>query len=376
MTVWQYVACDVLTGAELADLPLSSVKLTRQLNGAGPATATLAIGGQSDVVRRVLLDAVDPGRRALYALADGIPVWGGMIWQAPRSTFALSAAEWGAYFGKVALQADLEQYDADQLDLARALLASAQGQPNGNVRVAVDSTTSGVLRDLALLAGDLPVVGEQLDSLANLDGGFDYAWPVERDAAGLLCGRLRLGYPKLGRDDALLSIESPGGTRDLPGYELDASGLATTSFAVGAGGVVASASDPALLAAGYPVLHRIERYSDTADEGDLTAHAVADQQAYGGTLVTITATVGLDVWLSGDLQLGDSVHVELHDYRFPDPFTGDLRCTAAELDPQAGTAALTLSPRVAVGGRIPRGADADARLAQLDREVRYLAVSG
>jgi hypothetical protein len=384
MAQWTYVGVETSTGKILADLPIKGARPSRVLNGHGSLSGTIDLRGVTrpdDVV-----DAVDGGRRAIYALVDGVPVWGGPSWADPddgADVISVSAGEWGSYFARRKLRADLTYTGVDQLVIARGLIGSAQSEPFGNVGVTYDTApTSGVLRDRTYLAGDNPVVGELLADLGNVDGGFDWAWPVEWADSTHLRGRLELGYPRIGLADADAQyVLTLGEARSIT-LDRSAADMATTSWAVGKPEndgdpvPVASAEDTALLDAGYPLLDRIERYQDVSDTGTLLEHAVADQQAAGGALVSVQAEVPIGDVLGGAVGLGDPVRVERFTRRDgPDGLLLTLRCTGYELDPEGGVASLTLSPRVATGGRVPRREDVAARLARINREVRLLTVS-
>lgn len=367
-----------MTGAVLADLPLSGARFTRALNGSGDLRATLRLAGLDKSRARDLLDAVDGGRRAIYAEADGQLVWGGPAWSdSDDAPLQVAAKEWGSPLSSMLLLRSRTYTGADQLAIARDLVATAQAEPGGTtIRIALGSEISGVTRDRTYLPGDVPVVGQLLEQLANVDNGFDYAWPVEYDGSGIPRGRLLLGYPRLGAADPAITVEMP---RSL-GFGRDATQLAVTSYAVGqkptGGGDVpiASATDPALLDAGYLPLHKVKTYSDVSDVATLQAHADADQQAAGGTATSVMATVGMRDVL-GIVNPGDPALCLFQGPRFPDGFEAVLRITQIDYDPGADTCALTLAPRIAFGGRIPTVEDERSRLARLAREVRTLATA-
>lgn len=374
MTTWSYLGCDVMTGQVIADLPLSGPRFTRALNGHGDLTAGLPLRGYDLARRRDLLDATDPGRRAIYVLADGQPVWGGIIW--PRSGAAdvtVGATEWGSYFASVVLRRDRSYTGVDQLAIARDLVATHQAEPGGNVRVAVGTETSGVARTITYLASQANVVGEQIAALGNVDNGFDWAWPAEYDGSGLLRGRLVLGYPRLGAADPVIVIDAP---RDIDMSE-DAAALAVTAWAFGRStGVdvpVASSTDPGLLDAGYPLLDKVSTYPDEDDAALLQARADADQQAAGGVLATVTVTIGIGEVVGSGLGPGDLVLLRLGDSpRWPGGWEATLRVTAVEYAPQEGTASLTLAPRITYGGRIPTTADTATVLSRIQRDLRIV----
>ncbi len=109
MTVWEYVGATVREGGIVADLPLVAPKFGEVLNGHGQLSATVPIEGMSDARRAHLIDATEPGRRAVYASADGQPRWGGPIWSrtyTPGQGLQIVAQEWGSYFQSVLLRVE------------------------------------------------------------------------------------------------------------------------------------------------------------------------------------------------------------------------------------------------------------------------------
>lgn len=387
MTRWSYLGVELGSGEVLEALPLTGVKLSRQLDGHGSLSGTLSLKGRPQAKCDRLVDAIDAGRRAIYAIADGQPQWGGMSWADPDQdgdVIAVTAGEWGSYFAKRVLRESLTFTGADQLDIARALLDSAQAVPGGDMGIVSDpAVLSGVARDRSYLPGDLPVIGELLTNLGNVNNGFDWAWPVEWADRTHLRGRLLLGYPRLGilDDEDVQYAVTLRRARSI-GMDRSAADMATTSWAVGKPAndgdptPVLTATDPALLDGGYAVLDRVERYQDVTDLTTLQAHADADQQAAGGPLVAIKATVPITDVLAGHVGLGDPVKAERYGKRDGTAgFVAVMRCTGYELDPKAATAALTLSPRVTLGGRVPDRPDDVDRIARLNREVRMLTVS-
>ena len=378
MIEWAYLAADVQSGIVLAELPLSGVRFGRVLKGHGQLSGDLSLDGLSAGRRRDLLDAIDPGRRALYVAANGKLLWGGIVWkEGSDRPVQVEAQEWGSYFHRRILRDDATHTQVDQFTIANGLIDDAQLVTGGDVRVALGGDTSGVLRDRTYLAGDLHVIGERLDELSNVIDGFDYAWPAEYDDNGNPRGRLLLGYPRLGSSQPSIVIAMPRAV----GFGRDASQLATTAWATGEKPTdgtdvpVATSTDPALITAGYPVLDKVNSYTTVSDAATLQEHADADQAADGGTLVTVQAAVSIDKVLDNGVELGDPALCVFEGPRFPDPFEEELRIVAMDYDPQRGECSLSLAPRVELGGRLPSSGSEQARLTRLMRAVRQLQTS-
>lgn len=399
MIRWSCVGVDVQTGELLEALPVSQVRFSQVLNGYGSFSATLDLRATQSTIDisayercYQLSDAVDVGRRAIYVLANGRPVWGGLSWTAPDQdgdVISLSAAEWGSYFAKRVIRSTVTYTSQDQLAIARSLITTAQAVTGGNALVATGTETSGVLRTVTYTAGGLPVVEEQINNLATLSSGFDYAWPVEWNG-DTLRGRLLLGYPHLGTSTVGYVCHGPRGRMRGSTLTSDATNMATTSWAIGAqvsGGSfapTASSTDASLLSAGYLVLDKVTSYSDVSDTSQLQAHADADQVANGGVTVSATADVPIGdvvgylsdgVLIPPQVSLGDTVRFERQGRRDgASGYVDTLRVTEIDFDPTAQIATLILSPRITTGGRVPTRRDMEARIAHLERLVRLLAV--
>jgi len=384
---WTYLVADVISGDIIHELPLSGVSFNRTLSGVGDLSGTVQLLGLSLKERELVLDGTDPGKRAIYAVYGDRIHWGGMIWPRPytsRAPLSISAAQWGSYFQRRILRRD-KTYTAavdDQLSIVRDLIASAQSEPGGNVRLAVETDVSGRKRDRSYLAGDMLVIGELIDNLANVIDGFDYEWGAEWDpVTGKPRGLLRLGYPTLGSLKASITIDGgPAGERSIS-IDENAAELAVTSWAVGEPAVtdgpvpVASSTDPALIDAGYPLLDKVRTYSSVSVSQTLQDHADADQAANGGSLIDIRVTVSLDRILDGAVEIGDRARIIVNDARFPGGYDDTLRITGMRYAPAENTCELTMSPRVLLGGRVPVTEDERRRVARLAREVRSLYVT-
>ena len=80
MAVWTYLSADLRTNKIVGDLPLSGVRMSKILNGAGQMQANVALRRtNTGAMVRGLLDMTRPAIRAIYALRDSTPWWGGII---------------------------------------------------------------------------------------------------------------------------------------------------------------------------------------------------------------------------------------------------------------------------------------------------------
>ena len=86
MTQYRYLAYDLLTNVALAELELTNVNFSKQLNSAGTFTGEILISDSTETVQKIL-DNTQTGKTALYVERSDPDnnigptlVWGGIIW--------------------------------------------------------------------------------------------------------------------------------------------------------------------------------------------------------------------------------------------------------------------------------------------------------
>jgi hypothetical protein len=104
--------------------------------------------------------------------------------------------------------------------------------PGADIGVAGGSELSGVLRDRTYQAYEVKQIGEAVEQLAAVDGGFDFAIDVTPSFGKVLT----LSYPRRGRIAGTTGIVFESG-KNLLGYteDVDAGRQATIYTAIGAG---------------------------------------------------------------------------------------------------------------------------------------------
>jgi hypothetical protein len=70
---------DLTTGAINAEIPVTSVALTRQINSAGTATFNVLISDSSSASYNIV-NSTQPGRTQVWIDRDGVLVFGGILW--------------------------------------------------------------------------------------------------------------------------------------------------------------------------------------------------------------------------------------------------------------------------------------------------------
>jgi hypothetical protein len=356
---YTYLLADLRTNAILAELPLQPQTMERRLAGYGQLRGTVNLGAKG-------VDALDlpaltrGGRTAVYVDRDGVLVWGGILWSGRRQQsshqVALTCMEFESYFQKRLVTTDYTPTDIDQLAIARALVNTAQAVTGGNIGITVGSETSGVLRTREYLRSGLPIVGEALRQLTEMEFGFDLSIEVAYDSSGVPQKYLRLGYPQLGRGATASGFvfESPGNIVDWTD-EWDAFGdSCTDAWELGEGEgssvLLSHASNPATITAGNPVLERKGTEHRTVSRQDtLNAHAREQLASAPVPVQTYSCTVkaGADPVL-GSYIPGDAARFVITDdwYRpggdGSPTFDDYLRLLGWSIDPENDLVNLTL----------------------------------
>jgi hypothetical protein len=335
-TAYSYLIVDLMTEAVLAEVALSQVRLTKVLNGAGTIDATLVI--DRDLVNRGLnpYDLTTPCRRCIYALRDGTPVWGGLIWtrayDSGNHTVKLGGADFWSYYDhrKVvqALPAEPVPFDfvahasstsglVDQNAIVRAFVQLGDLHTGGDINVQLDSSLSDVMRERHYEGYDLKDMGEGLRELANVINGPDIVFDVSANADGTVSRVLRVGTPKLGQQGDP-HIWEYGGNIQHYAWPSDGSRMATRIYAVGngmeKGTPIAVAEEQARYVNGWPLLEGESGYTTVSDTAVLQEHADADQVAARAPVVLPVLTVRGDLPPTfGTYGLGDEARVLIED---------------------------------------------------------------
>jgi len=210
---WRFMVEDPLTGAIIAqNLPLDGVRLTESLNRPGSLSGSLPLA-ESHASPEIL----SPGRRAIYALRDGVIQWGGPLWsvKVPEGSdrVEIDCEGWLGYWDHRDIWQGRRFIATEQFDIFATLIADAQdetdsatvghpheGQTDLGISVTWD-TPSGITRDRVDEYADHQAknLGDALRELASVENGFDYSmeYTLGVDTIGKA---IRLHYPTRGRD--------------------------------------------------------------------------------------------------------------------------------------------------------------------------------
>lgn len=351
-TTYRYLFADLLTNSILAELPLTGVSFTQQLNTSGSFTGHLLLSGVNATGLNVSAGTI-PGRTAVYVDRNGVLVWGGVLWgreyNSEDQTLVFHAREFLSYYERRRITATRAYTNTDQLQIAQGVMSTASGALNGDIGLLYNqdpgsTTTSGVLVNRTYYGYELKTVFSAIQDLSKQSQGFDFEISVYYDGNGNPTKSFNTYYPRAGTvysntDPNAPVFELPSGNIVSYNYPEDGSIAANTIYAIGAGSnegkTISSYSDTTKLSSGWPLLEDQANYSDITDASLLTNLAAGQINAvsYPPTTLTVIAPPYQNPEF-GTYEIGDDVRVRLLDNRFPQGSDSIYRLIA--LNVQAG----------------------------------------
>ena len=346
-TTYRYLFADLLTNDILAELPITGVAFTQQLNQAGTFTGHLLISGL-DTEKFNVLPATIPGRTALYIDRNGSLVWGGVIWgreyNSAEQIITLTGREFESYFERRRIITTLSFTNADQLAIARGLINAAQAAGSGDIGVIVGAETSGILVDRVYYDYELKQVYGAIQDLSRQEDGFDFNIKVEYDAiTNEPLKTLVLGFPRSGvvyssSSTSAPVFEFPAGNVVEYVYPEDGAIAANTIYALGAGSnegkQSSTAQNTTLLGEGWPLLEDQANYSDITDQTVLDELAIGQANAVAYPPTTLRLVVpAFENPEFGDYEIGDDCRLRILDNRFPEGLDSIYRIVGLSVEP-------------------------------------------
>lgn len=355
-TDYRYLFADLLTNDIIAEIPLTGVSFTQQLNQAGTFQGHILLSGVNSAAMNVP-DSTIPGRCAVYVDRNGILVWGGIIWgrtyNSQSQTLSVTAREFESYFERRRINATTAFTNTDQLVIARTLVNNAQAVSSGNIGVTVGSETSGVLVDRVYYDYELKTVYTALQDLSRQEDGFDFNIRVSY-SGGIPSKTLVLGYPRIGTPYSATNpsapvFEFPAGNIVEYEYPEDGSVAANKIYALGAGSnegkLISIQSDTTRLAQGWALLEDQANYSDITDQTVLDELATGQVNAvsYPPTVIKIVVPASA-VPVFGTYSIGDDARLRITDNRFPAGLDEIYRIVGFNVQPgEAGPERVTIT---------------------------------
>lgn len=344
-TTYRYLLADLLTNEVIAELPFTGVQFTQQLNQAGTLTARLLLSGISADAYNAY-DSTVPARNAIYVDRNGILVWGGIIWgrtyNSNSQEITINAREFDSYFERRRINQDIVFTNVDQLQIAQTLVSFAQGQPYGNIGVAIGAETSGILLSRTYYNYELKTVYGALQDLSRAEDGFDFNVTVSYNGAGEATKTLTLGYPRIGTtysefDPYAIYFELPGNLLEYE-YPEDGSIAANKVYSLGAGSnegkLISIQTDPTKFADGWALLEEQANYSDVTDQAYLDQLAIGQVNAvsYPPTVIKIVAPA-YQAPEFGTYKIGDDARLRITDSFFPNTLDQVYRIVGLNVQP-------------------------------------------
>ena len=349
-TTYRYLFADLQTNTIIAELPLTGVSFTQQLNQSGSFQGHLLLSGVNAAAFNIDASTI-PGRNAIYVDRNGVLVWGGVIWgrsyNSTDQTLSLSALEFMSYFGHRRITSTTAFNNIDQLVIAKTLIQNAQNATYGNIGVLYNTqgqTTSGVLVDRVYYDYELKTVFNAIQDLSRQRNGFDFDIDVYYDnITGLPVKAFNTFYPKLGTtwsasNPSALVFNFPAGNIVEYEYPEDGSIVANRIYALGAGSnegkLISVAEDVTKFAEGWALLEEQSNYSDVTDQQVLDELAVGqvNAQSYPPTTVKVVVPPFVDP-VYGTYQVGDEVRLMIIDNRFPQGLDEIYRLVGLSVQP-------------------------------------------
>ena len=230
VTTYRYLFVDLITNEIIAELPLTGVGFTQQLNQAGNFTGHILLSGINTAAFNVDASLI-PGKCGLYVDRNGVLVWGGVIWARSYNSvsqeLSINAQEWISYFAHRRVNQTIEFNNIDQLVIAKTLIEDAQAQTYGDIGVGYNSegqTTSGILVDRVYYYYELKNIFEAIQDLSRQQDGFDFHIDIEYDnVTGLPTKYFNTYYPRVG-------VAYSAGNINIPVFELPAGNIVAVSY--------------------------------------------------------------------------------------------------------------------------------------------------
>lgn len=345
-TTYRYLFADLLTNATIAELPLTGVSFTQQLNQAGTLQAHILLSGINSEQYNAITGTI-AGRTAIYVDRNGTIIWGGVIWgrsyNSSDQKLKLTAREFESYFERRRITTTTSFTNQDQLAIARNLITQAQSALYGDIGVQVGTETSGILISRTYYDYEYKQVYQAIQDIARQDTGFDFNILCSYDGSGTVIKTLQLGYPRLGTAYTTTSTTVP--VFELPASNIvsydfneDASTMANTVYALGAGSnegkLISIAQDSTKLTSGWALLEEQANYSDITDSTYLDELANGQVLAVSDPIsifkVVVPAFISPEF---GTYAIGDDARLRITDERFPTTLDSVYRIVGITVEP-------------------------------------------
>lgn len=376
---------NLLTGRRIQTLPVLTGTWSELLNADGDLSCTVSMRNRQ--VRRLgLRESAIPGASFLAVFSEDSGLQAGPIWMHDWDDdvqrLTLTASGMWSYFdhrmvlpvlaGRLPTDPTTNtRYTAVSADpddpwpvdtrkslqgMARALVAQAQSWTSGNVPVILPTEIAGTNERL-YRAADLATVGRRLRELSQVEGGPDIRFSPRftTDRLGVEWV-MEIGTPT---QPLLFSSQEPVFNYGLPRssvsrlrVQVDGRGLASQAYASGGRAVdqslMAVATDPTLVSAGFPILEVAEGARATVSELP-TLQGYANERVVRGRVPIRSLAFEHDPAVRpfvGAFRAGDFVRLRVSGNSYLDDGEYRLRVTSRSGDARGKRLGLSLQPEV------------------------------
>ena len=346
-TTYRYLLADLVTNEIIAELPLTGVSFTQQLNQAGTFQGHLLLSGVNADALNVDTATI-PARNAIYVDRDNVIVWGGVIWgreyNSLSQTLTITAREFISYFERRRINTTTVYSSTDQLTIAQNLVQIAQTQPYGDIGITYNTdgqTTSGVLINRVYYNYELKSVFQAIQDLSRQTDGFDFSVDVYY-SSGSIIKAFNTYYPRTGgtystSDPYAIVFNMPGNIVEYV-YPEDGSIAANKIYSLGAGSnegkLISIATDSTKLTDGWALLEDQANYSDITDQTVLDELANGRVTAFSYPPTTVKVIVpAYEAPVYGTYQVGDDARLIITDSRFPNTLDEIYRIVGLSVQP-------------------------------------------
>lgn len=345
-TNYRYLFADLLSNTVIAEIQLTGVSFTQQLNQAGTFQGHILLSGVNSAALNIPNSTI-PGKCAVYVDRNDTLVWGGVIWgrnyNSNEQILSITAREFESYFERRRINTTVSFSGIDQLVVARTLMNDAQSQPYGDIGVIVGTETSGILVDRTYYDYELKTVYAAIQDLSRQEDGFDFNIRVAYNSSYQPTKTLQLGYPRIGTvysetNASAPVFEFPAGNIVEYEYPEDGSIAANKLYALGAGSnegkLISIQTDSTKYTDGWALLEEQANYSDITDQTVLDELATGQVNAvsYPPTVVKIVVPAS-QVPVFGTYSIGDDARLRILDNRFPNGLDEIYRIVGFNVQP-------------------------------------------
>jgi hypothetical protein len=285
MSRWRFLLFDAPTRQPVAELDVvGEVTFTEELNRVGSFTCSIPM--DQPVNSPVTMSSITPPRAVWAAEKDDVLVWAGFIWtheyDDETGLITLGGGDYLSYLHRRRLRATLNFVQQRQEVIGWQLISYVQSVESGfNLGIVDKSTPSVTLRDRTYYWYERKDIGEALEQLAAVRGGFDFrlgpTWSNGPNS-DLVIEFTTVSPPVGRRTDIVLEA---GSQINVPTATLDGTEMAYRVEAIGRGeGESTPMSDwfnSGLIAANLP-LDKVIQLGDVEQVSTLSDHAHAELQ--------------------------------------------------------------------------------------------------